>query len=570
MKVSLSHLLILIGVLFCIMLASAVLFMSRMFWQINQETDMQLRMEIMQSSAMRIEDTVEDVELTLRTFASRSTVLTFMQDNALEKFSKAEIMRNTMDDMTLYVPLVKSLYLIINYDQQMRSSYNEGNFLEEYLREEELLKPIMDAQPFYHTQISDVSFLNGVPCLALAVPMFNVQGRYLGLIAAICDLQELTKLLPDNMAALLLQNDRVLLGNHSTWKDADDPTLSTILLDGQTCSLIHQTIPSLGWDLVCAYPQEQYQTIAISSSQILVAAVLLAAVIFIILMIVHRMIVGPIESITWQMEEMSDLRRPIVNRHKERNELTRLTNGINEMTDRIEKLNQDILQVNREKYQLQLNQLSDRILLLQTQINPHFLYNNLECIRGMAYLGNMEGIREMAVCMAHVARYSAKGGLSTIGEEVECVKSYFRIISLRYDNVYDIRFNISKEVEQSLCPRMIVQPIVENSVLHGFVHAKRHSGTVCVSAEASQAGGIFLAVEDDGIGLKEVDITKMNAEFRAMERESKQALQERIGLYNVNYRLCLMAETSGLHMDAVSSGGLQVTVEFWMHQKATE
>lgn len=571
MKASLSRLLISIGVMFCVLLSATLMLVSNVFIRANREINFQLHSDIAQNASIQIENTVKNVEQRLRFFASRSAIVTFMSDSAFEQLDKVEMMRSSMDDLTLYVPMIKSIHLLMISGQKMRSTYNyDSSFLTEYLQAEALLQSMMTEKPFHRTQITDVLSASGTPRIAIAVPVFSNQGSYLGAVAAVCDLRELSKLFPENMTTILLEGNQIVLGNHTAWDEITQVDIHTVQFDGQNYTVIQQPISSLGWELVCVYPLKELQHIAITPRYLWLAAAIIIAIIAVILLIVNRMIVEPIESITRQMEEVSDQRKTIINPHRKRNELTRLTSGINEMTNRIDGLNQDILRANREKYQLELDQLSDRIMLLQTQINPHFLYNNLECIRGMAYLQNFEGVREMAVCMAHVARYSVKNEPTTIEEEIACVKDYFQIISLRYDHVYSIEFDVTEEAAQSPCPRMILQPIVENAVYHGFVHAKRCHGTVYVSAKTTETDNVILTVEDNGAGMDETLMAEMNAEFAAADHGSQQKLQECIGLYNVNYRLCLTAdETSGIHLEAIPDGGLRVTATFRMKQNAT-
>ena len=171
MKLSLSRLLIIIGTVFCVLLMTAMLVLSNTFGRINRETDLQLRTDIVKSVATRIEESVIDVEQTLRSFATRSSLLKFMNESALEQFNKMGILRNSMDDLTLYVPLIKNLHLMMDNGQMMRSVYNDRDFTAEYLQSEALIAPIRNLQPFYRTHLTEISFIGGTPSLAIAVPI---------------------------------------------------------------------------------------------------------------------------------------------------------------------------------------------------------------------------------------------------------------------------------------------------------------------------------------------------------------------------------------------------------------
>lgn len=566
MKLSLSRLLFCIGIFFCTLLLVATDITSRSINRISQENAAQLRESIVKSAAQRMEDSLDEVTDALRSFGSRSAVIDFASDSAIKKFEKVSMLRSVMDDMTQYVPLVKNVHLVLSNGQHLRSSYMSDSrygWMEEYQEAEALIETLNVSRPFYHTRFTEILATEEKAVLAVAAPIINTKGFYLGACIAMCDMTAMSRFLPGNMPAVLLYQEQAILSNQLQWSSALQQATDRVVLDKQAHAVLRENLSLDGCQIVCAYPLEQWQEIALSYNSVLLIIGVLIVAISTMLWMVHRMIVEPIESITKQMEGTTHINKPIVNRHRERNELTRLANGINELTDRINGLNSDILRVSQEKYQLQLDQLSDRVLLLQTQVNPHFLYNNLECIRGMAFLGNMEGVREMAVCMAHVARYCVKGEMSTIRQEIECVNHYFRIICLRYDDVYSLHIAVPEEVMDHPCPRMILQPMVENAVFHGFVHAKRHSGRIDVEASLRENGRICLIVEDNGVGLDQIRLDQMNEEFRNMERNAQQKLHERIGLYNVNYRLCLMTtQTSGIHLEKSISGGLRASVTF--------
>ena len=175
--------------------------------------------------------------------------------------------------------------------------------------------------------------------------------------------------------------------------------------------------------------------------------------------------------------------------------------------------------------------------MLQFQINPHFLYNALNTISSIAILENVEYIPEIANSLSDMFRYNIKGSnIVTVGEELVQLRNYMNIQNIRFPDRFQIEIDIPEEIRACSIIKFVLQPVVENSIHHGFVK-KRKKDRLRISAEREN-GVLTLIVEDDGVGIEPDQVREMNERFARedtvteLEEDAKS-----IGLANVNARL---------------------------------
>ncbi len=195
----------------------------------------------------------------------------------------------------------------------------------------------------------------------------------------------------------------------------------------------------------------------------------------------------------------------------------------------------------REKLEQKKRQKAE-LYALQSQINPHFLYNALDSIRGYALLHDMDQISEITEALSRVFRnmISNKQEILSLRQEVDNINSYMKIQQFRFNN----KFQYLCEIEESLqnkymIPRMVLQPIVENSIMHGL-ERKIEGGWVRISAYTTERRFI-LTVTDNGAGIDEERLELLN---RAMKMNSSDnrvsesfSQHTGIALLNINERI---------------------------------
>ena len=150
------------------------------------------------------------------------------------------------------------------------------------------------------------------------------------------------------------------------------------------------------------------------------------------------------------------------------------------------------------------------------QINPHFLYNNLEMINWLAKNGQNEKISIAVDSLALFYQVALSGGLQKIplSIELEHIHTYINLQNMRFENVLNYQCKILDDYSSLLVPRNILQPIVENAIIHGILEKESGTGTVKISININQ-NILSILIEDDGIGMGQEKVKKLNSS-RAM------------------------------------------------------
>lgn len=222
--------------------------------------------------------------------------------------------------------------------------------------------------------------------------------------------------------------------------------------------------------------------------------------------------------------------------------------------------------LNRRR-QLQNAMKQAEFLALQNQINPHFLYNTLEAIRGDALQGGLMNIVDVAEALATYFRYtiSRVNNLVTLSEELRNVRSYFAIQKYRYGDRVNMEILYAPEDEHLLnvrMPKLTLQPIIENAITHGL-EPKVSAGHILIRFESTQSR-LIIEINDDGVGVSREMLEALNARLRntTLEYISEQSDQDGgIALCNVNNRLRLLfGESYGLSLDSTQGLGTDVTI----------
>jgi two-component system, sensor histidine kinase YesM len=214
-----------------------------------------------------------------------------------------------------------------------------------------------------------------------------------------------------------------------------------------------------------------------------------------------------------------------------RDEITELGMSFNIMIGKI----RDLL---KDKIREQENLRKAELRALQSQINPHFLYNTLDTIIWMAEAKKTDQIVEVVSALSSFFRISLSRGKDwiTIGEELERIKSYLIIQKIRYRDIMDFKIDMDEGVSDHTVLKLILQPLVENAIYHGIKN-KRGGGTIMIRAKINNQKEILLEVEDNGIGFTPGKLIQLQAELADNSGNIKQ--ESGFGIGNVNQRIKL-------------------------------
>jgi two-component system sensor histidine kinase YesM len=189
-----------------------------------------------------------------------------------------------------------------------------------------------------------------------------------------------------------------------------------------------------------------------------------------------------------------------------------------------------------ELYKTKLINKEVQITALKAQINPHFLYNTLETINSIAKIRKVKEISQMTKSLSSMFRYSIKGDQDfvTLSEEVDNVKHYISILNIRHDNKIGFELDIADEILDYKIPKLILQPLVENCVLHG-IELKKEKGNIHIHSFVEE-NYLNLIVLDNGLGIPPDKKALLQAQLDNAE-EMQDHLGKGIGLLNVKDRL---------------------------------
>lgn len=225
-------------------------------------------------------------------------------------------------------------------------------------------------------------------------------------------------------------------------------------------------------------------------------------------------------------------------------EISVLQRNFNEMTTRIQQL---IHEVYTTTIQLQAAELR----ALEGHITPHFLYNTLDAIKWQAKRAGAEGIVKMSGALSRYFRISLSKGREriTLAEEFDLLESYVELQNIRFDNSIDYQGEMAPEIGSIEVIKFVLQPLVENSITHGFAPRGRNGGTIRVRADR-QGEDLLLSVSDDGVGIP-ADLIDMVA----LDPTNG------YGLWNVSQRIRLYyGDGYGIEISSQAGIGTEVTV----------
>lgn len=204
---------------------------------------------------------------------------------------------------------------------------------------------------------------------------------------------------------------------------------------------------------------------------------------------------------------------------------------------------------------------------LQGQINPHFLYNTLDTIRGQALWEGMDSIADMTQALAKCLRYciNINNDMVTLAEEFENVQNYIKIQKTRFGEKLQFEIDIDSQMDKNILnykvPKLTIQPIVENAVYHGL-EKKKEKGKVMIKAFATDTR-LSINIIDDGLGISMERLKVLNKNLylgQASDPNEESDRKQSIGLYNVNQRIKLYyGDEFGLRIQSVE--GKKTNVE---------
>ncbi|MDF2905246.1 MAG: hypothetical protein K0R34_567 [Herbinix sp.] len=330
----------------------------------------------------------------------------------------------------------------------------------------------------------------------------------------------------------------------------DNPNYVSYLEDGRKYVAIYSSLNYGKWFIVKMVPEAVlYADLNRIQLYTIVGGIISLVIMFNVVFIYTRKITKPIEVMMHQMKEVEAGNLDVRVESYVYNELDDLSESFNQMVNQIKRLMEDIVAVEHNKNELELE-------VLHAQINPHFLYNTLNTIRWMAKIKGEDSISDALVALVKLLRVSISFGNNMIllQDEIQYIENYTLIQKLRFNQMFAIHYNIKEEHKTLNIPKLILQPIVENSLIYGIDEAEKRDEPIVIDIFTREKNDrIEIVVKDNGSGIEKEVLDNIFKQEQNINRFSK------VGLNNVNQRLKLyLGDEYGLQI--VSTVGVGTTV----------
>ena len=278
---------------------------------------------------------------------------------------------------------------------------------------------------------------------------------------------------------------------------------------------------------------------------LLIGAIASIIISFIVSVILARYISNPIKDLITIMGEVEEGKFDIKAETKNNDEIGDLSIYFNQMLDRLNKYMNAVIE---KQQQLRTTEIK----MLQAQINPHFIYNTLDVIKWSAKLGEHSEVVSVVTNLAKLLRNSidCDEEFVTVQRSIEFINSYLAIQKIKYNNTFEVINKIDGEILDYEIPRLLLQPFIENAIVHGLGTNNNDDGFIKISGYISDHILTF-SILDNGIGMTEEEISEIK----------NNPTDQHIGINNVDQRVKMYyGEAYGVSIKSKKSEGTTVII----------
>lgn len=358
---------------------------------------------------------------------------------------------------------------------------------------------------------------------------------------------------------LLDQNHEPILSNY---EGSLDPIVkndeSKVFLNEKEYLVSRQTSPETGWTVVILTPVSALtQGLSVLRMGIIVSGIIGYLIYFVCSLFLSNLITSPIIQLTKTMKRAKEGNLATNPKVFGSNEIIELNSTYNHLVNETNHLIKMV-------YQKEIIRSQSELKALQAQINPHFLFNTLDAFRWELEDKDEEELAEVVVAMANLFRYTitkqSDGDWVAIKEEIKHIEDYMEIIKMRFGDHLKTNISLPAEWEHVTMPKLLIQPLVENAVLHGAGNTVKPCTINVLIRPENDGRHLRIIVSDDGPG---IDPDKLDYIKKTMETGERSSITGNgMALSNVHKRLQLYYQeklTQGLAITSEVNVGTTVS-----------
>lgn len=350
----------------------------------------------------------------------------------------------------------------------------------------------------------------------------------------------------DNMGKEAIQDI-----SNINWSDTSTDSIKTLSIDGKKLFASSITSDTNGWRLISLVPADElFKDLNEVQNMYIIFTTIIIIITTILIFLISRQIANPIKKLVALMSLTEDGDFDVNIDINSKDEIGMLADSFNSM---IEKINNLI----HEVYINKIKQGELEIQMLQSQINPHFIYNTLESISMMATINDDDTTSDMASALGSILRYGISNYNTEVlvTDEINNLEQYILLQDIRFNRIYTISVNINSNVESLSIIKLILQPIVENAIYHGMKYVRSNGKIDVIGNKDGEILNFY--VIDNGKGMDSKQTELLNGYINDQNNSFKS-----IGLKNVNKRIKLRyGENYGLFISSDVEFGTNVHVK---------
>ncbi len=591
-----SFLVLLIGVATFLTFFSFCKYSQEVIFHLEQSAAMSV-----QNIHLKVQEILEKYETLAVRFYEDEDVLNAVAENEFQTPEKSQFQSNQrkvekkLYNVVLGSKYVKSIQFVTptyQYHMVEKNGYRRGGTIRdiEWFYQSEFYQKalekhgypvwIEDAGQNHVFYESEQSVYGLADIITLAIAIYQPSTReFLGVLTMNVDIKAFQDVargmdVDQNSNLFLIGQDGVLTGFNPSISAPSFPAADSVFekmkknkkdvvrtdFDGKKVLFAYENIP--GTDMFSVYIADMDMLLSsLTKTRNLCIGVLIAVIIICcgISYFVTKSISDPIRKLVKVMGKAGDGKWTVRYENSGSDEITVLGDRFNEMADKTNQLIEEVYLSEIHRQKLQLSWKNAQLDAMLMQINPHFLYNTLDIIRWeVMYEANGESnVTRMIEQFSKLCRLGMKAGGNTIlmEESLEHAKAYVDVINFRHQEKIQFVTKVEDAAKQCYVPQFMLQPILENAVVHGFCDASE-GYEIRISAKVEESDQLHILVQDNGRGMTAEELQNLQEYLQKAETPEKS-----IGMVNVNQRIKLFyGEKYGILADSIENQGTKVEI----------
>ena len=474
----------------------------------------------------------------------------FLEENNVEFVNKAAYVEETIDKLSENNSFMDNIILYNEQGKFYRFSGTIGN-----TGVRRMMNLVEKDKLTSHIQIK----LDSVNYIGYVTAIYQ-EGDRIGTIVMLTDENDIYRLFEQmaeskDMKIAMAADGKVILSNEDNYIGVQ---IEEVRKD--TAYMVYKQVGFTPFELLVSYKDSYHGMNILFFVAMLIMAVLLLLLLEVFLQFWKKKFFIPIQSVILEVESFEGGKGAVIPvtgiEH-----FDGLVHGINDMVERIEQKEKEAYRAENLLQKAEIKKQKAMIISLKKQISAHFTVTVLNIIKALSSMGENEKVGLLCDGLSFLLRYANAGDSYISGmEEFFVLEKYTEIMEIRYPDKFTAEIEMVDALEGVALPRVLLQPSVENSILHGIVgEEKEEKGVVRVYSQI-ESDFLYIIVEDNGIGMDTEQLAKLRADIQDVNQDHVEVEGlSHVALINIQRRICsYFGEGYGISIESVLGKGTQI------------